>query len=160
MPALPNHGFTRRSPYTRVCTGIHGARVSRANRLWQNKWNGLTGFTGRQLKRRTIITRPPERGHGRDQSRLFPNASVADKATIDSLGLSSASISCLPPNPLPRSNSLPRIPVKPLPLPYSTGRNRMAIKMQTIRMWYRWAGVAETHGACFATPATLLGKPR
>lgn len=82
---IPNHGFSRQFAYSGIAALESLAPGIPGNSLWRSKWNGLTGL--------------PATGHSKDyyypaningamaatNRSLFPNASTADKAVIDSL---------------------------------------------------------------------------
>lgn len=82
---IPKHGFSRQFAYSGIVALESLAPGIPGNSLWRSKWNGLTGL--------------PASGHSKDyyypaningamaaiNRSLFPNASTADKAVIDSL---------------------------------------------------------------------------
>jgi hypothetical protein len=81
---IPNQAFSRHFAYTGVAAlqsmepGLHGYAK------WKNKWNGLTGLPT-VVKREYYYPANVNAAMARINRDMFPNASVADKAAIDSL---------------------------------------------------------------------------
>jgi hypothetical protein len=82
---IPNQAFSRHFAYTGIAAlqslapGFHGQND------WSGEWNGLTGLPPRNLSDRYYYPSNVNAAMAAINRSMFPNASAADKAGIDSL---------------------------------------------------------------------------
>jgi hypothetical protein len=82
---IPNHSFGRHFAYTGVAAleaiepALHGKKE------WSDKWNGLTGLPASNPSKDYYYPANVNAAVASMNRLMFPNASVADKAAIDSL---------------------------------------------------------------------------
>ena len=82
---IPNHGFSRHFAYAGIAAyeslepGVHG------NYKWLDKWNGLSGLPVSDPAKKYFYPANVNAALASINKAMFPNASVADKAAIDSL---------------------------------------------------------------------------
>ncbi len=82
---VPNHGFARHFAYTGVAALESLAPGIPGKQAWQNKWNGLTGLPAAGKAKDYYYPANLNAAMAAISKSFFPNASVADKAAIDSL---------------------------------------------------------------------------
>ena len=85
---IPNHGFSRHFAYAGI-TAFESLKPGMNNQTaqWSDKWNGLTGLPGNVPAKRFYLPANVNAAMATINKALFPNATAADKAAIDSLEL-------------------------------------------------------------------------
>jgi hypothetical protein len=83
---IPNHGFSRHFAYAGIAA-FESLKpgMSSQTAQWSDKWNGLTGLPGNLPSKRFYLPANVNAAMAVINKAMFPNASVADKAAIDSL---------------------------------------------------------------------------
>lgn len=82
---IPNHGLSRHFAYAGVAALESLAPGSPEYAKWSAKWNGLTGLPTAEHKKMYYYPANVNAAMATINKAMFPNASVTDKAAIDSL---------------------------------------------------------------------------
>lgn len=82
---VANHAFSRHFAYSGVAAFEALAPGYNGHTQWRSKWNGLTGLPNAQHKKNYYFPANVNAAMAAINRSFFPNASVADKAAIDSL---------------------------------------------------------------------------
>ncbi len=85
---IPNHGFSRHFAYAGIAA-FESVKpgMNKQTAQWSNKWNGLTGLPGNLPARKFHLPANVNAALASINKAMFPNATAADKAAIDSLEL-------------------------------------------------------------------------
>ena len=83
---IPNHGFSRHFAYAGIAA-FESVKpgMNRQTAQWSEKWNGLTGLPGNLPGRKFHLPANVNAALASINKAMFPNATAADKAAIDSL---------------------------------------------------------------------------
>ena len=153
--AMPAVYPTTASPVTSHTPGWphwnHWRRASRANRPGKTNGTDLPGYRP-PVKRRIILLANLNAPWLRSVNPSSPTPALPTKQRSIRFEFA-LNLDFLPPNPLRGSNALPHL-VKLLPLPYSTGRNRMAIKCKQSVCGTGGPWLWKPTAPAFAAPAT------
>ena len=85
---IPNHAFTRPFAYSGIAAfEALKPGMDQQTAQWSDKWNGLTGLPGRVPARRFYLPANVNAAMAAINKAMFPNATAADKAAVDSLEL-------------------------------------------------------------------------
>ena len=85
---IPNHGFSRPFAYSGIAAfEALKPGMSQQTAQWSEKWNGLTGLPGNFPAKRFYLPANVNAALADINKAMFPNATAADKAAIDSLEL-------------------------------------------------------------------------
>ena len=85
---IPNHGFSRPFAYSGIAAfEALKPGMSQQTAQWSDKWNGLTGLPGHLQAKRFYLPANVNAALAAINKAMFPNATAADKAAIDSLEL-------------------------------------------------------------------------
>ena len=85
---IPNHGFSRPFAYSGIAAfEAIKPGMSQQTAQWSEKWNGLTGLPGNIPAKRFYLPANVNAALAAINTAMFPNATAADKAAIDSLEL-------------------------------------------------------------------------
>jgi len=85
---IPNHGFARHFAYSGIAAfEAMKPGMSQQTAQWSDKWNGLTGMPGNIPAKRFYLPANVNAALADINKAMFPNATAADKAAIDSLQL-------------------------------------------------------------------------
>ena len=82
---IPNHAFSRHFAYSGVAALESLAPGLPGHQQWSSKWNGLTGLPAAQNSISYYYPANVNAALAAMNRSMFPNASIADKAAIDSL---------------------------------------------------------------------------
>jgi hypothetical protein len=82
---IPNHGLARHFAYTGVAAMESLEPALHGKQSWTNKWNGLTGLPASSHSKDYYYPANVNAALASMNRLMFPGASVADKAAIDSL---------------------------------------------------------------------------
>jgi hypothetical protein len=85
---IPNHGFSRHFAYAGIAA-FESLKPGMSNQTaqWSDKWNGLTGLPGNYPAKKFYLPANVNAAMAVINRSMFPNATAADKASIDSLEL-------------------------------------------------------------------------
>ena len=85
---IPNHGFSRPFAYAGIAA-FESLKPGLSNQMaqWSEKWNGLPVISTNSPARKFYLPQNVNAALASINKAMFPNASVADKASIDSLEL-------------------------------------------------------------------------
>ena len=85
---IPNHGFSRHFAYSGIAA-FESLKpgMTRQTAQWSDKWNGLTGLPGNIPANRFYLPQNVNAAMAVINKAMFPNATAADKAAVDSLEL-------------------------------------------------------------------------
>ena len=85
---IPNHGFSRPFAYAGIAA-FESLKPGLSNQMaqWSEKWNGLLPISTNTPARRFYLPQNANAALASINKAMFPNASAADKASIDSLEL-------------------------------------------------------------------------
>ena len=85
---IPNHGFSRHFAYAGIAAfeSIKPG-MNKQTAQWSEKWNGLTGLPGNMPGKKFHLPANVNAALASINKAMFPNATAADKAAIDSLEL-------------------------------------------------------------------------
>lgn len=84
----PNHGFSRPFAYSGIAAfEALKPGMSQQTAQWSDKWNGLTGLPGHLQAKRFYLPANVNAALAAINKAMFPNATAADKAAVDSLEL-------------------------------------------------------------------------
>ncbi|HEX7844799.1 MAG TPA: vanadium-dependent haloperoxidase [Chitinophagaceae bacterium] len=85
---IPNHGFSRPFGYAGIAA-FEALKPAMSNQTaqWSNKWNGLPDLSTNYPVKRFYLPQNVNAAMAAINKAMFPNASAADKAAIDSLEL-------------------------------------------------------------------------
>ena len=85
---IPNHGFARHFAYSGIAA-FESLKPGMGNQTaqWSDKWNGLSGLPAPAQARKYYLPANVNAAMATINKAMFPNATAADKATIDSLEL-------------------------------------------------------------------------
>ena len=85
---IPNHGFSRLFAYSGIAAfEALKPGMSQQTAQWSDKWNGLTGLPGHLQAKRFYLPENVNAALAAINKAMFPNATAADKAAVDSLEL-------------------------------------------------------------------------
>lgn len=83
---IPNHAFSRHFTYSGIAAFVSlSPGLTQYGSSWNNKWNGLTGLPAKRHSRYYYYPANVNAALATMNRLMFPNASAADKALIDSL---------------------------------------------------------------------------
>ena len=85
---IPNHGFSRPFAYSGIAAfEALKPGMSQQTAQWSEKWNGLTGLPDHLQAKRFYLPANVNAALAAINKAMFPNATAADKAAVDSLEL-------------------------------------------------------------------------
>ncbi|HEY0676894.1 MAG TPA: vanadium-dependent haloperoxidase [Chitinophagaceae bacterium] len=82
---IPNHALSRQYAYSGIAAFESLAPGLQSDRVWSHKWNGLTGLPTAEPSDKYYFPANVNAALAAMNKSMFPNATSADKAAIDSL---------------------------------------------------------------------------